>query len=35
MTFLSDAILGYGGLSDDTIVTTDYINGGVIHDPPN
>jgi hypothetical protein len=35
MTFLSDAIIGYGGFSDDTIVTTEYINGGVIYDPPN
>jgi hypothetical protein len=34
MTFLSDALIGYGGFSDDTIVTTDYINGGVIYDPP-
>jgi hypothetical protein len=35
MTFVSDITLGYGGFNDNTIVTTNYINGGVIYDPPN
>jgi hypothetical protein len=35
MTILSDATIGYGGFNDNTIVTTDYINDGVVYDPPN